>query len=222
VFVARREITVLCGRYGNFTGVLVGSAMLEPSYSSTPNCWTSTQEHCARPCTRIQYGPTGCDAVSTTSTLIPEISAPHPPVSTTLLSATLHPRLQISAGIVGNTSNNCRSLFLQNDTWLSIPSKCLDHYCTYRSLFVSCRFRTLSNISRDENVPRLSLSRREEWRVKKNAVFRDVAPCGSHKNRRCVLRLLVSSTVVSSTAILVTLMTEAVYSSEMSFLTRAT
>jgi hypothetical protein len=52
---------------------LVGSTTLEPSYSNTASCWTSTQEHCARPCTRTQYGLTGCEAVNTTSTLVPEI-----------------------------------------------------------------------------------------------------------------------------------------------------
>jgi hypothetical protein len=74
MFAVRRNVTLLCGKYGSFTGGLVGSTTPEPSYSSTASCCTSAQEHCARPCTRIQYGPTGCEAVNTTSTLIPEIS----------------------------------------------------------------------------------------------------------------------------------------------------
>jgi hypothetical protein len=58
----------------------------------------------------------------------------------------------------------------------------------------------------------------------KNAVFWDVTPCGSCKNRisRSVRRLLVSASVVPSSPILVTLMQEALGSSEKSVLTRAT
>jgi hypothetical protein len=74
----------------------------------------------------------------------------------------------------------------------------------------------------------------------KNAVFRDVTPCGSCKNRRFGGthrlhhqgdknrrarnngRLLVKANGVPSSPILVTLMTEALSSSETSVLTRAT
>jgi hypothetical protein len=62
----------------------------------------------------------------------------------------------------------------------------------------------------------------------KNGVFWDVTPCGSCKDRRfggilCSVRwLLVAACVVSSSPILVTLMKEALGSSETSFLTRAT
>jgi hypothetical protein len=54
----------------------------------------------------------------------------------------------------------------------------------------------------------------------KNAVFWDVTPCGSCKNRS-VLRLLVTANVPSS-PILVTPMMEVLRSSETSVLTRAT
>jgi hypothetical protein len=50
----------------------------------------------------------------------------------------------------------------------------------------------------------------------KNGVFWDVMPCGS------VHQLLVTTGVVPSSPILVTLMKEALSSSEMSVLTRAT
>jgi hypothetical protein len=60
----------------------------------------------------------------------------------------------------------------------------------------------------------------------KNGVFWDVTPCGSFKNRRVFLhsvrRLLVTANVVPSSPILVTLMKEALSSSESSVLTRAT
>jgi hypothetical protein len=76
----------------------------------------------------------------------------------------------------------------------------------------------------------------------KNCIFWDVTRCGSCKNRRfeetkCILhqsdknrltrnnslrRLLVAASVVSSSPILVTLMKEALGSSETSVLTRAT
>jgi hypothetical protein len=62
----------------------------------------------------------------------------------------------------------------------------------------------------------------------KNGVFYDVTPCGSckgDKNRlflRSVCRLLVTANVVPRSPILVTLMMEAVRSSETSVLTRAT
>jgi hypothetical protein len=58
-----------------------------------------------------------------------------------------------------------------------------------------------------------------------NAVFWDVTPCGSCKNSvflRSVRRLLVTVNVVSSAPILVTLMMEALDSSETSGLTRVT
>jgi hypothetical protein len=60
-----------------------------------------------------------------------------------------------------------------------------------------------------------------------NAAFRDVTPCGSCKNRRFgeilrVLRLQLTPNVVPSSPILVTLMKEALSSSETSVLTRAT
>jgi hypothetical protein len=62
----------------------------------------------------------------------------------------------------------------------------------------------------------------------KNGVFWDVTPCGSCKNRRFVVflrsvrLLLVTASVVPSSPILVTLIKEALRSSETSFLTRAT
>jgi hypothetical protein len=64
----------------------------------------------------------------------------------------------------------------------------------------------------------------------KNGAFWDVTPCGSCKNRRfggtqrlrSVRRLLVTASVVPSSPILVTLMKEALSSSETSVLTRAT
>jgi hypothetical protein len=56
----------------------------------------------------------------------------------------------------------------------------------------------------------------------KNAVFWDVTPCGSYKNRHFALRLLLADNVVPSSSILVTLMIEATCSSETSVLTRAT
>jgi hypothetical protein len=57
----------------------------------------------------------------------------------------------------------------------------------------------------------------------KNGVFWDVTPCGSCKNRvlRSVCRLLVTTNVPSS-PILVTLMIEALSSSEASILTTVT
>jgi hypothetical protein len=55
----------------------------------------------------------------------------------------------------------------------------------------------------------------------KNDVFWDITPCGIIFHRS-VLRLLVTANVVSSSPILVTLMMEAIHSSETSFLTRAT
>jgi hypothetical protein len=55
-----------------------------------------------------------------------------------------------------------------------------------------------------------------------NGVFWDVTPsCGSCKNRR-LRRLLVAARVVPSSSILVTLMKEALRSSKISVLTRAT
>jgi hypothetical protein len=74
-------------------------------------------------------------------------------------------------------------------------------------------------------------------RTEKNAVFWHVAPCGSCMNRRfgatyrlhyqgdknlVVLWLLVTANVVPSWLILVTLMMEAMHSSETSVLTRVT
>jgi hypothetical protein len=66
----------------------------------------------------------------------------------------------------------------------------------------------------------------------KNAVFRDMAQCGSSKNRRfggahlvllrSVRRLIVTARVVLNSPILVTLMNEALSSSETSVLTAAT
>jgi hypothetical protein len=56
----------------------------------------------------------------------------------------------------------------------------------------------------------------------KKAVFWDVTPCGSCKNRRSMLRLLVKANVVPTSPILVTLMMEAIGSSETSVLTGAT
>jgi hypothetical protein len=69
----------------------------------------------------------------------------------------------------------------------------------------------------------------------KNGVFWDVTPCDSYKNRseelnasfigvflRSVRRLLVTASVVPSSPILVTLIKEALGSSETSVITRAT
>jgi hypothetical protein len=63
----------------------------------------------------------------------------------------------------------------------------------------------------------------------KNGVFCGVTPCGSCKNRRfggtflrSVRWLLVTASVVPSSSILVTLMKDALSSSETSVLTRAT
>jgi hypothetical protein len=57
----------------------------------------------------------------------------------------------------------------------------------------------------------------------KNGVFWNVTPRGSCKNfLRCMRRLLVTASVVPSSLILVTLMKEALRSSETSVLTRAT
>jgi hypothetical protein len=72
----------------------------------------------------------------------------------------------------------------------------------------------------------------------KNAVFWDGTPCGSYKNRRfggtyrlhhqgdknqhSVLRLLVTANVIPSSSILVSLIIEALRSSESSVLIRAT
>jgi hypothetical protein len=66
----------------------------------------------------------------------------------------------------------------------------------------------------------------------KNGVFWDVTPCGSCKNRRfgayqvvflrSLRRLLVTASVFPSSPILITLMKEALSSSETSVLTRAT
>jgi hypothetical protein len=58
----------------------------------------------------------------------------------------------------------------------------------------------------------------------KNGVFWDVTPCGSCNLvfLRSVRRLLVTISVVPSSPILVTLMKEALSSSETSVLTRAT
>jgi hypothetical protein len=64
----------------------------------------------------------------------------------------------------------------------------------------------------------------------KNDVFWDVRLCSSHKNRRfggtyllhALLLLLVNANVIPSSQILVTLLTEAIRSSETSLLTKAT
>jgi hypothetical protein len=60
----------------------------------------------------------------------------------------------------------------------------------------------------------------------KNAVFWDVTLCGSHKNQRfggtCSMRQLLVTADVPRSPILVTLMTEALHSSETSVLARAT
>jgi hypothetical protein len=55
----------------------------------------------------------------------------------------------------------------------------------------------------------------------KNAVFWGIMPCGSCNNQCCVLQLLVTANIPSS-LILVTLMMEAIRSSEMSVITRVT
>jgi hypothetical protein len=59
----------------------------------------------------------------------------------------------------------------------------------------------------------------------KNAVFCDITPCGSCNNLiflRSVLRLLVTANVDPSSLILFTLMMEAIVSSDISVITRAT
>jgi hypothetical protein len=56
----------------------------------------------------------------------------------------------------------------------------------------------------------------------KSAVFWDVTPCGSCKNRRNLHRLLVTANVIPSSPILVTLIMEAISSSKTLVLTRAT
>jgi hypothetical protein len=70
------------------------------------------------------------------------------------------------------------------------------------------------------------LKNRKFQRVLKNGVFWDVTPCGSCKKYqaflRSVRRLLVTASVISSSPMLVTLMKEALSSSETSVLTRAT
>jgi hypothetical protein len=62
-------------------------------------------------------------------------------------------------------------------------------------------------------------------KIEKNGVFWDITPCGSCKNRstlRRVLPLLVAASIVHSSPIMVTLMKEALGSSETSIITRAT
>jgi hypothetical protein len=82
-----------------------------------------------------------------------------------------------------------------------------------------------------------SVSRHYQTRTMKNAVFWDVMPCGSCKNRRfggtyyllhqgekcffAVFNLLVAANVVSSSAILVALMMEAKASSQTSVLNKS-
>jgi hypothetical protein len=56
----------------------------------------------------------------------------------------------------------------------------------------------------------------------KNIAYGDVTPCGSCKNRRNLLLLLVTVNVVHSSPIIVTLIMEALGSSETSVLTRVT
>jgi hypothetical protein len=56
----------------------------------------------------------------------------------------------------------------------------------------------------------------------KNAVFWNVTPCGSCRNRQRVRRLLVTANAAHSSPVLVTLMMEALRSSETSVLTIAT
>jgi hypothetical protein len=56
----------------------------------------------------------------------------------------------------------------------------------------------------------------------KNAVFWDLTPCGSCKNRHSVRRLLVNANFVPISLILVTLMMEVIGSSETLILTTAT
>jgi hypothetical protein len=66
-------------------------------------------------------------------------------------------------------------------------------------------------------------SRAETTNAMKNAVFCDVTPCGSCKDRRrCVLRFLVTANVVPSSPFLVTLVMEVIRSSESSVLTKVT
>jgi hypothetical protein len=64
-----------------------------------------------------------------------------------------------------------------------------------------------------------------QTKKRKNGAFWDVPPCGSCKNLvflRIVRRLLVTDSVVPSSPIIVTLMKEALSSTETSVLTRTT
>jgi hypothetical protein len=60
------------------------------------------------------------------------------------------------------------------------------------------------------------------WSGLKNAVLRDVMPCGNFKNRHRVRGWLVTANVFPTSPIPVTLMMEALSSSETSVLTRVT
>jgi hypothetical protein len=116
---------------------------------------------------------------------------------------------------------------------------CLKHPRFYFGLLLYWLFSFPKNMI--ALLPQLYLQRRsvrcagEHVTIDKfieNGVFWDVTPCGSCKNRRTfrrnlaflrsMRRLLVTASVVPSSPILVTLMKEAIGSSETSILTRAT
>jgi hypothetical protein len=76
-----------------------------------------------------------------------------------------------------------------------------------------------------------SVHQHENQKLQENAVFWDVTPCGSCNNRRLgeqrttlvvTSNRSITTNVVPSTSILVTLMIEAIRSSETSVVTRAT
>jgi hypothetical protein len=94
----------------------------------------------------------------------------------------------------------------------------------------------LKNLESEDSLPcSQELSNRpsrQQDEAMKNCAFWDVTPCGSFKSRRfggttlavtsSLRRLLVTASVVPSSPILVTLMKEALRSSETSVITRAT
>jgi hypothetical protein len=81
------------------------------------------------------------------------------------------------------------------------------------------------NIIWEDSANKQTKDEQTSWLLK-NGVFWDVTPCGSCKNQRrflrSVRRLLAAASVVSSSPVLVTLIKEALGSSETSVLTRAT
>jgi hypothetical protein len=87
-----------------------------------------------------------------------------------------------------------------------------------------CRFYATFNTLNQVN---LLIIKTKQKNIMKNAVFRDVTPCGSCKNRRLrgicsVNQLLVTPSLLPSPPIVVILIIEAIFSSEISVLTRDT